>query len=127
MRQRLEHWRQAARRRRRRRWRKQLGRRGERAAARFLRRKRMVIVGRQVREGRGELDLIAVDGDTVVFVEVKTRTSHRTGHPADAVDAGKQRQLTMLALSYLHRHGLLECRWRFENVPRDPAPPCGPR
>ena len=93
-----------------------LGRRGENAAARYLRRLGYVIVARGHRGLIGEIDLIAVDGRTLVFVEVKTRTSQDAGHPADAVDADKQRRLTRLALSYMKRHDLLENPARFDVV-----------
>ena len=93
-----------------------LGRRGENAAARHLRRLGYVIVARGARDPVGELDLVAVDGRTVVFVEVKTRTSHDAGHPAEAVNDEKQRRMTRLALAYLKRHDLLECRSRFDIV-----------
>lgn len=93
-----------------------LGRRGENAAARFLQRLGYVIVARAERDAIGELDLVAVDRRTVVFVEVKTRASHDAGHPAEAVHEEKQRRLTRLALAYLRRHDLLECRSRFDVV-----------
>jgi putative endonuclease len=93
-----------------------LGRRGEDAAARFLKKLGYVIVARGHRDNIGEIDLIVVDGRTVVFVEVKTRTSHDAGHPADAVDEKKQQRLTRLALAYLKRHDLLECAARFDVV-----------
>lgn len=93
-----------------------LGRRGEDAAAKHLRKLGYTIVARGHRDNIGEIDLIAVDGRTLVFVEVKTRTSHDAGHPADAVDAAKQQRLTRLALSYMKRHDLLECRTRFDVV-----------
>ena len=93
-----------------------LGRRGENAAARYLRRLGYVIVARGQRDRIGEIDLVAVDGRTVVFVEVKSRTTEDAGHPADAVDEAKQRRLTRLALAYLQRHDLLECRSRFDVV-----------
>ena len=93
-----------------------LGRRGEDAAARFLRRLGYVILARGHRDNIGEIDLVAVDGRTVVFIEVKTRTSHDAGHPADAVDSAKQQRLTRLALSYMKRHDLLECKARFDVV-----------
>lgn len=93
-----------------------LGVRGEQAAARFLKRKRYQIVGRSERDRIGEIDLVAVDGKTIVFVEVKTRTSHDRGHPAEAVDQNKQRRLTRVALSYLRRHDLLEYPARFDVV-----------
>jgi len=59
---------------------------------------------------------VAVDGRTVVFVEVKTRASQDQGHPVDAVDADKQRRLTRLAVAFLKRHGLLEYPARFDVV-----------
>lgn len=93
-----------------------LGRRGEVAAERYLKKLGYVIVARGHRDNIGELDLVAVDGRTVVFIEVKTRTSHDAGHPADAVDENKQQRLTRLALSYMKRHDLLECATRFDVV-----------
>ena len=93
-----------------------LGVRGEKAAARFLKRQGYIIVGRGERDRIGEIDLVAVDGKTIVFVEVKTRTSGDLGHPAEAVDRNKQRQLTRVALSYLRRHDLLEYRARFDVI-----------
>ncbi len=64
----------------------------------------------------GEIDLIAVEGRTVVFVEVKTRRSHQAGHPLEAVTAQKQQRLTRLALAYLRRNDLLHCSARFDVV-----------
>ena len=95
---------------------KTLGERGERAAVRFLRKQRYVIVARGARDKTGEIDVVAVDGRTVVFVEVKTRTSDVAGGPMEAVDDDKQQRLTRLALRYLKRHDLLEQRWRFDIV-----------
>ncbi len=91
-----------------------LGARGERAAERFLRRLRYKIIARRERGRLGELDLVAVDGRTIVFVEVKTRRSHDKGHPAEAVGPQKQQRLTRLALAYLKRHDLLEYAARFD-------------
>ena len=96
--------------------RKSLGQLGEAAAARHLKRLGYKIVARGAREPIGELDLVAVDGRTVVFVEVKTRRSSQGGHPADAVDLDKQRRLTRLALAFLKRHELLEHPTRFDIV-----------
>lgn len=93
-----------------------LGQRGEAAAATFLKRLGYVIVARSDRGRLGEIDLIAVDGRTVVFVEVKTRSSHDAGHPAEAVDEQKQRRLTRLALTFLKRHELLDHAARFDVV-----------
>ena len=92
------------------------GLQGERAAERYLRRQGYAIVDRRARGGLGEIDLVAVDQRTIVFVEVKSRRSHHRGHPAEAVDPRKQRRLTRLALSWLKRHDLLEHRARFDVV-----------
>ena len=66
---------------------------------------------------RGEIDLIARDGDVLVFVEVKTR---RRGNPAEAVTIEKRRRITRATLHFLKRHGLLDApkpvRWRFDIV-----------
>ena len=91
-----------------------LGQRGERAADRWLRRHGYKIVARGDRGRLGELDLVAVDGRTVVFVEVKTRRTHSAGHPAEAVGPEKQKRLTRLALAFLKRHELLNHSARFD-------------
>lgn len=100
-----------------------LGRRGERHAARYLRRKGYKIVARGTRSRRGELDLVAVDGRTVVFVEVKTRRHAGDESPAIAVGEEKQRRIARAALIFLKSHGLLENAARFDVVaiiwPRD--------
>jgi putative endonuclease len=96
--------------------RKPLGYLGERAAEKYLKGKRYKIVARSLRLRGEELDLVAVDGRTVVFVEVKTRRGPRFGHPTEAVDQRKQRRITRGALVYLKRHGLLEYKSRFDIV-----------
>jgi len=93
-----------------------LGQRGELAAERFLKKLGYKIVARGESSRLGELDLVAVDGRTVVFVEVKTRREDLSGSPAEAVDERKQAKLTRLALAYLKRHGLLEYSARFDVV-----------
>ncbi|MBX6315747.1 MAG: YraN family protein [Isosphaeraceae bacterium] len=90
-----------------------LGDRGERAAARYLRRRGLRIITRGYRTPLGEIDLIARDGDTLVFIEVKTR---RRGDPTEAVTPEKQRRLTLAALHFLRRYDLLEGRCRFDVV-----------
>ena len=95
---------------------KPLGERGEDAAARFLKRRGYHILGRQVDTRQGEIDIIAVDGRTVVFVEVKTRNSTDAGHPTEAIDEAKQARLTRAALAYLKAQGLLKYAARFDVV-----------
>lgn len=93
-----------------------LGMRGERAAARYLRRQGYRILERGCRSKVGEIDLVALDGDTIVLVEVKTRRSAERGTPAEAVGYVKQRRLTRAALGYLKARSLLEQRARFDVV-----------
>jgi putative endonuclease len=85
-------------------------------AERHLRRLGYIILARQWRDPQGEVDLIAVDQQTVVFVEVKTRRGHQGGHPLEAISAEKQRRLCRAALTFLRRHGLLEQRARFDAI-----------
>jgi putative endonuclease len=80
---------------------RQLGAWGEAAAARYLQRQGLQIVEQNVRTRYGEIDLIARDGDTLVFIEVKTRRRGEFGSPALAVDWRKRRRLSQLALSYV--------------------------
>ena len=93
-----------------------LGKRGERQAARMLARQGMKIVAQNESTSHGEIDIVAVDKNIVVFVEVKTRRHHNAGNPLEAVDERKQRQLTQLALQFMKRHGLLETPTRFDVV-----------
>ena len=95
---------------------KSLGDRGEEAAAKFLKRQGLHILARGVDSPLGELDIIAVDGRTVVFVEVKTRRSDAAGHPTEAVDSRKERRMTQAALAYLKTNRLLNCEARFDVV-----------
>jgi putative endonuclease len=90
-----------------------LGQSGEREAAKFLRRAGMRILARNYRGPSGEIDLIARDGDVLVFVEVKTR---REGVPAEAVTPAKQENLTLTALHFLRRYRALDVRSRFDIV-----------
>lgn len=93
-----------------------LGQQGERLAARYLRKLGCRIVAQGARDKYGELDLVAIDGITIVFVEVKTRQSHQKGHPVEAVTLEKQRRVTRAALSYLRAHRLLGSSCRFDVV-----------
>jgi putative endonuclease len=96
-------------------WRRWFGTRSERAAARFLRRKLGYrILRRNFSCPRGELDLIALDGQCLVFVEVRSTEGEDSTRPAESVDLLKQRRLTELALIFLQRHGLLGRSARFD-------------
>jgi putative endonuclease len=93
-----------------------LGARGEAAAARYLRRQGYRLLARGQREPGGELDLIALDHRTIVFVEVKTRRTHHKGHPATAVDRAKQRRIGQTAQRFLKRNRLLGRPVRYDVV-----------
>lgn len=95
-----------------------IGRRGEQAAARMLRRKGLVVIAESESDRAGEIDLIAVDRRlrTIVFVEVKTHSTDKPGHPAERVDLPKQRRVTRAALRYLKRKQLLGTPCRFDVV-----------
>lgn len=93
-----------------------LGQRGERYAARWLQKRGYKIVAGGHRSRYGEIDLVAVLGETIVFVEVKTRASHALADAAEAVDAQKQRRFIRTALGFLKEHGLLEYPVRFDVI-----------
>jgi putative endonuclease len=95
---------------------KSLGQRGEDAAARYLKHQGYRILARGLDSRLGELDIIAVDGRTIVFVEVKTRRSDEAGHPAEAIDPRKERRMTQSALAYLKAQRLLDYAARFDVV-----------
>ena len=106
-----------------------VGKRGEQAAARLLRRKGLVVVAESESDRAGEVDIIAIDErrKTIIFVEVKTLATTKPGHPADRVDEAKQRRITRAALRYLKRKKLLGIDARFDVVavwwPKDLAEP----
>jgi putative endonuclease len=79
-----------------------LGVAGEELAVRHLERLGHTILARNHRTRFGELDIVAHDGDTIVFVEVKTRRSSRHGSPWDSLHRRKQAQVRRMATAYLH-------------------------
>ncbi len=93
-----------------------LGAAGERVAEQFLRRLRYHVVARNYRCAVGEIDLVALDGTTVVFVEVKTRSHAASGTPFEAVDSRKQRRIQRAAQYYLVEHHLVDRNARFDVV-----------
>ncbi|QDT43030.1 hypothetical protein Pan241w_31260 [Gimesia alba] len=95
---------------------KLLGDQGERTAVRFLKQHGYSILARQYRTDLGEIDIIALDGETIAFIEVKTRKNNSKGEPFEAVTQQKQAQLTRLAGSFLKKHQLLHQPARFDII-----------
>lgn len=96
--------------------RRRLGRWGEDEAARHLARQGYAIVERGYRGLRGEIDIIARDGETLVFVEVKTRTDEDFGPPEEAVTPAKQTQVRRIARAFLAERGLGSPFCRFDVI-----------
>jgi len=85
--------------------RRSVGSRGEAEAAQFLERQGLAIIARNFRTRRGEIDLIARDGDTLVFVEVRVRTSRAFGGAAASITSAKRARMVAAAGAYLVRLG----------------------
>src|SRR5262245_44780419 len=94
----------------------QKGSAGERSAYRYLRQQGYKIVARNYRKRFGEVDLIGWDGDTLAFIEVKSRTHQERGRPEEAVHQSKQRQICRVAREYRSRNRLHDINYRFDIV-----------
>ncbi len=92
------------------------GLQGERIAEKFLREKGLKIIARRFRTRSGEIDLIAMDGDEVVFVEVKARHSRRYGAPEESVTYTKRTHLRTVAFAYLAAKHLTRARFRIDVI-----------
>ncbi len=95
---------------------KELGRRGEELAVQYLRKNGYELVQRNYVCKMGEMDIIAKEKDTLVFIEVKTRTSTLFGPPQLAVNSAKQRQLSKVALNFLKEKRIEGAKARFDVV-----------
>ena len=96
-----------------------LGKSGENRAAAELERRGYAILARRYRTRRGEIDIVARDGETIVFVEVKARETDDCGKAAEAVTPYKQRRLASMAVDYLARNHLTTHPCRFDVVAVD--------
>jgi len=99
--------------------RQELGKTGEDLAAAELERRGYAVLARRYRTRHGEIDIVARDGETVVFVEVKFRITEECGTAAEAVTRPKQRRLGSMAADYLVRHDLSDVACRFDVVAID--------
>jgi putative endonuclease len=97
-------------------WRERAARCGERMAEAFCGLRGYEVIDRNVREGRGEIDLVALDRETVVFVEVKFRTGTDRAAPLLAVNPKKREDVARTAALYLGRRGLLGKPVRFDVI-----------
>jgi len=92
----------------------QLGRSGERRAVEYLKRKGFRVVETGFRMFHGEIDIIAYEGDTLVFLEVKTRRGREFGAPEESVTPFKQRRIRRVAEGYLFKKRLEQVPCRFD-------------
>jgi putative endonuclease len=97
------------------------GEAGEAAAARELSRQGMTLLERNLRSAGAEIDLVGLDGRTIVFIEVKARSSEAFGTPEEAVDREKRRRIVRAARAFLRRKGLSRqpCRYDIAAVDLD--------
>ncbi len=95
---------------------KDKGKIGEEIAVKFLSQKGFKILKRNYRYGHGEIDIIAMDGDDLVFVEVKTRASDKFGLPEDSVTFKKRKQLRKIAEAFLQTNKIEFSGCRFDVV-----------
>jgi putative endonuclease len=95
---------------------KRLGERGEDAAVAFLERSGLTIVERNWRCQSGEIDIVALDGETLVLCEVKTRRTAAKGTPEEAVTPAKQRRYGRLAAAYVQASSLENVSVRFDVI-----------
>ncbi|MBT5471874.1 MAG: YraN family protein [Nitrospina sp.] len=93
-----------------------LGREGEDAAVAFLKDKGYRIIQKNFRSKLGEIDIIAQQKETVIFIEVKSRASHQFGHPFNAITPAKQGKIIQVAQSFLAKHRLMGNPARFDVV-----------
>ncbi len=92
------------------------GQKSEIIAARYLKQKGYKIITQNYRTKLGEIDIIAKEKDTIVFVEVKARRSWRYGNPKGALTPDKQRKISMVALCYLKANKQTRAKARFDVV-----------
>ena len=100
-----------------------LGKTGEDLAVEELERRGYAILARRYRTRHGEIDIVARDGETTVFVEVKVRAGAECGTAAEAVTPSKQRRLASMAVDFLARNRLMDQPCRFDVVAIDGVGP----
>jgi putative endonuclease len=94
----------------------EVGKWGEALAAKHLLASGYLIRARNWRHGHGELDIIAERGQTIVFVEVRTRRSNAYGVPQESISPNKRARLIATAQAYLDQHGLQDAQWQIDVI-----------
>jgi putative endonuclease len=93
-----------------------LGKLGEKIALHYLKDKKYKIIAKSYRLFRGEIDIIAYDHETLVFIEVKTRKSTDYGFPEESVTPSKQQQIRKVAQGFLAKNNLQDVECRFDVI-----------
>jgi len=99
-----------------------VGRWGEDAAAGYLAANGFTVLARNVHSAHGEIDIVASKAGSLVFVEVKTRSSHRFGYPEDSVTLRKQAYMLSAAEAYLQAHPESGESWQFDVIAVEGVP-----
>ncbi len=97
-------------------FRKQVGNRGESLAEDYIKRKGYKIIHRNYRCKLGEIDIIAKDGDTIVFIEVRTKQNENFGSPQDSVTSTKISKISKTALNFIQEKNLSGYSYRFDFI-----------
>jgi putative endonuclease len=96
--------------------RKETGERGEKLARDFLKKRGYKILETNYHCRRGEVDIIAREKDTLVFVEVRSKTNLACGTPEESITRTKQQRLRLTSYHYLESHNLMDSPWRIDVV-----------
>lgn len=94
----------------------EVGQRYEHLAVQYLKGLGYQILEQNYRCRQGEVDIIAADGDCIVFCEVKYRKNQKHGYPEEAVTPAKQQKISRTALYYLYQNQLTDCMCRFDVI-----------
>jgi putative endonuclease len=100
-------------------YKKNLGRKGEKISIDFLKEKGYQILERNYRFGHKEIDIVAKDKNTVVFVEVKTGKSKKFGEPFERVNSNKRKKLIQVAQAFIQENEINGCDFRFDVISVD--------
>ncbi len=95
---------------------KEIGNKYEKTAMDYLNSCGFIILNHQYRCSFGEIDIIAKDNDTIIFVEVKFRSNIKNGYPREAVNLTKQNKIKLVAQNYIIENNIVNCNFRFDVI-----------